>query len=671
MSRWAWTARRLVARCLLAVLVVPAGAGFASSAAAAAGSSAAATADRGPEYAAVSAAMSARAAMTSVSGGSAAEADAAAVSAGDALDLFYGRTMTADAWSAYDRARFSSEILSLGLKNAYNQWLAIADLRAAYYRATGRLEPGGVTVYPSGASAVIHVLDLALWARERALLWLLGLQALRPYPRFGDLGYGDPGNYIGSTPQGNAITPSAVGALIDQLPLPSALFAGDRIFLMPYRLPQEYALTDVYGPGIRIWLGATATTDLRHVLYHELGHAVHFRFGGLDTTSTGQPLSAFWQQYLQIRGLAWEDPTQVPWAERTIECFAEDFAYAFRAPGDVLGYEAACPPPTAKQVSELDAFWRNLPDAGTASPYQQAQWVQWQSPWPSVLFGGFRARLFTDRTSVGVRLSLAAQAIGGPYTVQAPDAPVPLATLRPGAQWSDTVAVPQGSSVEIDADVQEGSSTLTLTSLYVYSNPAFVPEPQISGVFPDTIDSWARAAIAAAVRAGIVGGYPDGEFRPNGAVTRAEFARMLAAGLPGRPYLRALAAARFSDVHTGFWAEPFIATVGLDLPGTVPDGPFRPNRPVLRQEAVAWTAKAYGSIPLSPTTAAAVLATYPDGAQVSRADAPWYAAALMAGLVGGTAAGGGLRPLAPLSRAEAAVLVLRARQISQAQVRGG
>lgn|GEM_PF-6916862 len=631
MSRWACAARRWLVPCLVAVLILPAGVGVGAPAAAA------------PV--------------------SAADATGAAAAGGETIDLFYGRSMTADAWSAYDRSAFSAGIPTDTLTTAYNQWLAIADLREAYYEAAGQLEPGGVTVYPAGASAVIHVLDLALAARERALLWLLGLQALRPYPRFGDLGYGDPGDYIGSTPMGNLITPAEVGDLIDQLPLSPALFAGDRIFLMPYQLPQEYALTDVYGPGIRIWIGATATVDLQHVLYHELGHAVHFRFGGFDTTSTGHPLSAFWQQYLAIRGLPWADPTQVPWAQRTIECFAEDFAYAFRAPGDILGYEAACPVPTPQQVAALEAFWSALPDAGTHSPYQQAQWVQWQAPWPSVLFGGFHARLFTNQTTVPLQLSLSAQALGGPYTVQVHGAPTPLATLQPGAPWSGSVHVSPGTEVEVDAD----TPSLLLTSLDLYSNPAFVPEPDISGVFPDTIDSWARAGIAAAVRAGIVGGYPDGEFRPDGDVTRAQLARMLATGLPGQPYLHAAAQVAFSDVGAAFWAAPFIATVGADLPGITPGGSFLPDRPLTREEAVAWTAKVFGFAPLSAAAATAVLATYPDGGQVAAADAPWFAAALTLGLVRGDSGSGDLQPLAPLTRAEAAIIVMRARHLSIAQ----
>lgn len=594
--------------------------------------------------------------------GGVAAASAAAVGGAGTINLFYGQAMTPEAWYARDRAALSAALPALTLRSAYNQWLAIADLRAAYYRATGRLEPGGVTVYPQDPSAVVHVLDLALWAREHALLWLLGLRPPQPYPAFGTLGYRDAGRYLGSVRHGNPLTPGQIGALISALPLPPALFAGDRIFLMPYRLAQEYALTDVYGPGIRTWLGSDASIDPRHVLYHELGHAVHFRFGGFDTTTSGQPLSPFWREYMRIRGLTWQDPSQVPWKDQTIECFAEDFAYAFDGPHDLLGYQTACPVPTAPQLARLLAFWRGLPQASYVSPYQQAQWVRWRAPWPSFCFGGFSARLFTAAGSVGLRLSLAPQATGGPYTVQVVGGATPLATLAPGTAWSGRVPVPAGGRVQVAAD----APALQLTWLRIYNNAAFTPVPRISGVFPDTLGTWAEAGIAAAVRAGIVGGYPDGLFRPAGSVTRAQFARMVASALPARLFESA-PTPTWSDVGARYWAAPYIAAVGAALPGTTPGGPFHPGRTLDRQQAVSWLVQAFGFSPLTRRQAAAMLATYPDGSLVGRVDAPWFATALSLGLVQGQAGSGGLAPDAPVTRAEAAVLVLEARHLSAVQ----
>ncbi|MGF1675894.1 MAG: S-layer homology domain-containing protein, partial [Rivularia sp. (in: cyanobacteria)] len=44
-----------------------------------------------------------------------------------------------------------------------------------------------------------------------------------------------------------------------------------------------------------------------------------------------------------------------------------------------------------------------------------------------------------------------------------------------------------------------------------------------SARFPDITNHWARPFIEALARRGILNGYPDGTFRPDNSVTRAEF----------------------------------------------------------------------------------------------------------------------------------------------------
>ena len=580
-------------------------------------------------------------------------AGAAGVVSTGTIRLFYGRRLTPGAWYRLDVRQFAAlhPRGPAGLRLLYNQWLAIADLRAALYTSAGLPQADGVVVYPSGPSAVLHVLDLALWARERALLYRLGVGPDRGYPRFADLGYRDATPAVGSHRQADGETPAQIGALLAALPLPGALFAGDRIFLMPYRLPQEYGVTDVYGPGIRIWLAADSQHHLSHVLHHELAHTMHFRYGGYDTTSGGQPLSAFWRSYLAIRGLRWHDPTLYPWAQQTPECFAEDFAFVFHHPGG-LGYQAACPPPTPTQRQALLHFWRGLPSQPNPSPFAEADWVRWRLPWPSPAFGNFTAMDFTATAALPLRLTLAPQASGGPYTVQVAGGRV-LTTLRPGMAWASRVAVPRSGGLEIDAD----SPTLVLSSLQIWRNPAFVPVPRISGVFPDTLSNWARAGIAAAVRDGIVGGYPDGRFRPNAMVTRAQLARMLASGL--RTPLFTTSRHGFVDVPPGSWAAPFVNAVGNLLPGVTPHGLFHPDRSLQRQQAIAWLVRAFGWPPVPAAQVSRTLAPYPGGSRVAAADAPWFARAVLLGLVrGGTT--GALRPRSAMTRAQAAVLVMRA-----------
>lgn len=590
-----------------------------------------------------------------------AAADAAAVT-GPSVSLFYGAALPAESWYEADQQAFTAGVADrvFDLRTVYNQWLALADARDATYRAAGQTGADGVIVYGTAASAVLHVLDLALQAREQELLVLLGAEPPMPhlYPPFAALGYHAGGTYIQDGRVPDAMTPADVDAVVAGLPLPAALFRGVGVYLLPYGLPQEYGLTTVYGPDIRIWLGAGADIDLRHVLLHELAHALQFRFGGYDRQESGQPLSTFWQRYLRIRGLTWYQPGQGSWAQQTPECFAEDFAQAFAATDDPLGYQAACGAPSAAQRRLLLAFWLGLPKWPQPSPFQQAGWVRWLAPWVDADFGDFSGVYFTGQDSLVVRLALSADARGGPFTLESSASGSPLAALRPGAQWSGTVRLPANGSAELDADTPQ----LVLSSLRVYRNPAFVPIPRLSGVFRDTLDSWARAAIAVAVREGIVGGYPDGTFRPQAPVLRGEFARMLATAaqqpLPGPAV--GPGPASFADVPPTAWEAPYVSAVGGELPGV--GARFGPQRPLTWEEAVAWTARAFGWPTLPAQQVSAILAQYPHRAALAPADAPGFAVALAQGLVVAGPASPG--PDTNIDRAQAAVLLLRAAALS-------
>jgi len=83
----------------------------------------------------------------------------------------------------------------------------------------------------------------------------------------------------------------------------------------------------------------------------------------------------------------------------------------------------------------------------------------------------------------------------------------------------------------------------------------------------------------------IIKGFPDGTFRPAGNVTRAQAAKMLvqAAGLKESPPLQQ----PFKDVAKSYWAGSFIeaaAVAGL-LKG-YPDGTFKPEKPLTRAENI-------------------------------------------------------------------------------------
>ena len=99
--------------------------------------------------------------------------------------------------------------------------------------------------------------------------------------------------------------------------------------------------------------------------------------------------------------------------------------------------------------------------------------------------------------------------------------------------------------------------------------------------FGDVASGWYNPYINAVVRAGLMKGYLDGTFKPNAPITRAEFAQMI------MPLDKEnSAAAPFADVK-GHWAEKAInQAYGNGRIKGYPDGTFRPDGQITRAEAV-------------------------------------------------------------------------------------
>ncbi len=100
---------------------------------------------------------------------------------------------------------------------------------------------------------------------------------------------------------------------------------------------------------------------------------------------------------------------------------------------------------------------------------------------------------------------------------------------------------------------------------------------------------WAYSFIAAAQKAGLMSGYPDGTFKPDKEVTRGEMAVILvrAFGLE-----KTGTATEFSDVPSDYWAAEAILTLADNkITKGYEDRTFRPSLPVRRSEAAIFLAK--------------------------------------------------------------------------------
>lgn len=115
-------------------------------------------------------------------------------------------------------------------------------------------------------------------------------------------------------------------------------------------------------------------------------------------------------------------------------------------------------------------------------------------------------------------------------------------------------------------------------------------------VFPDVPDdAWYAKAINALAAAGLVEGSDGGNYNPLDPVTRAQFVTVLSrmAGITAAEH-----DATFPDVPKDFWGCPYVAIAQEQgwVEG-FPDGTFKPNQPLSRAEAVTMLNRFLGRIP--------------------------------------------------------------------------
>ena len=123
--------------------------------------------------------------------------------------------------------------------------------------------------------------------------------------------------------------------------------------------------------------------------------------------------------------------------------------------------------------------------------------------------------------------------------------------------------------------------------------------------------AWYYDAVQMCAKAGIVAGYPDGSFKPNQAVTRAEFFKMVAM-LYSDTLNTPITGGIFKDIN-GHWAEKYIeraATLGW-IAG-YSDGTFRPSNYITRAEAMTMINRVLCRMPQSESDLLDSMVTWPD-----------------------------------------------------------
>ncbi|MBB6635238.1 InlB B-repeat-containing protein [Cohnella thailandensis] len=180
-----------------------------------------------------------------------------------------------------------------------------------------------------------------------------------------------------------------------------------------------------------------------------------------------------------------------------------------------------------------------------------------------------------------------------------------------------------------------------------------------SAAFADVNGHWSREAVNEMASRMIVNGTDGSHYKPDAAVTRAEFAAIVvrALGLPDTG-----TASGFADVEDGAWyagAADQAQRIGL-IEG-YSDGTFRPNATITREEAVAITARAMELVGvdtvLSAEDSARILSAFKDAEDIGSWAKPSAAAAVANGLAAGS--GSRFMPGSKMTRAETAAIVQR------------
>lgn len=168
---------------------------------------------------------------------------------------------------------------------------------------------------------------------------------------------------------------------------------------------------------------------------------------------------------------------------------------------------------------------------------------------------------------------------------------------------------------------------------------------------------WAKPCIEYLVAQGILSGYPGGAFRPEQAVTRAEFATIIAKAfeLPAKRESQ-----HFPDVPDTHWAKAMIAQAYQAgwLSGFT-NGTFAPDQPMPRVQILVALAAGLGLVPLSPSLET-VKAALSDAAAIPQYAIAGVAAAIDHQLVVNYPRRDRLNPNQSATRADVAAFIYQA-----------
>lgn len=183
-----------------------------------------------------------------------------------------------------------------------------------------------------------------------------------------------------------------------------------------------------------------------------------------------------------------------------------------------------------------------------------------------------------------------------------------------------TIVAPTNTLIEAIAlpsavNGQEFASLNRATSTQVLSFSAADLSNQLAQAttLSDIQGNWAQSFITALAARGIIQGFPDGTFRPDAPVTRAEFAAMIGKAFQKNPVREAIS---FVDVPPNYWATGAIQSAyQTGFLAGYPNNVFMPSQEISRVQVLVSLTNGLG-LSAKAESAGVLDASFQDAAQI-------------------------------------------------------
>ncbi|NPV93323.1 MAG: hypothetical protein HPY50_21395 [Firmicutes bacterium] len=216
----------------------------------------------------------------------------------------------------------------------------------------------------------------------------------------------------------------------------------------------------------------------------------------------------------------------------------------------------------------------------------------------------------------------------------------------PAVYYYDDV---KGQWLAVGGTVSGGTITVTVDHFtkYAVMVKEKEKEKEPAAGLKDIDTHWAKEGIEGLVARGAISGYPDWTFRPDSAITRAEFATVLVKAFN----LEAGSGRVFADTANHWSRDSIAAAAAAGVVSGYEDNTFKPNDPITREQMAVMVAKA------AELQEKADITTFTDYDQIS----PWARDSAAEAVKNGSIKGypdGSFRPQGLATRAEAATVIV-------------